>query len=118
MKILSAQQMNNLDIETLRDQKISSLDLMERAATVVFEEIKKLYPRLECSTFYIFCGKGNNGGDGLVLARLLDQQQAEVKVYLIDVKEYSPDNLFNQKRLPNSMIQKISPEDRIDIPSR
>ncbi|WP_343318571.1 NAD(P)H-hydrate dehydratase [Sphingobacterium multivorum] len=118
MKILSAQQMNNLDIETLRDQKISSLDLMERAATVVFEEIKKLYPRLECSTFYIFCGKGNNGGDGLVLARLLDQQQAEVKVYLIDVKEYSPDNLFNQKRLPNSMIQKISPEDRIDIPSQ
>ncbi|OJZ13935.1 NAD(P)H-hydrate dehydratase [Sphingobacterium sp. 40-24] len=117
MKILSAQQINGIDSETLKDQKISSLDLMERAATVVFEEIKKLHSRLEQSTFYIFCGKGNNGGDGLVLARLLDQQQAQVKVYLVDVKDYSVDNLTNQKRLPNHMIQKIAAEDQIDIPS-
>ncbi|MGE8302099.1 MAG: NAD(P)H-hydrate epimerase, partial [Sphingobacterium paramultivorum] len=105
MKILSAQQMHRVDGETLEDQKISSLDLMERAATVVFEEIKKLHPRLEYSTFFIFCGKGNNGGDGLVLARLLDQQQAQVKVYLMDVEDYSADNLANQKRLPNHIIQ-------------
>lgn len=98
MKILSAQQINGIDSETLNDQKISSLDLMERAATVVFEEIKKLHSRLEQSTFYIFCGKGNNGGDGLVLARLLDQQQAQVKVYLVDVKDYSVDNLTNLDR--------------------
>lgn len=117
MKILSAQQINRIDSETLKDQKISSLDLMERAATVVFEEIKKLHPRLEHSTFFIFCGKGNNGGDGLVLARLLDQQQAQVKVYLMDVADYSADNLANQKRLPNHMIQKIAVEDQIDIPS-
>ncbi len=117
MKILSAQQINGIDSETLKDQKISSLDLMERAATVVFEEIKKLHSRLEQSTFYIFCGKGNNGGDGLVLARLLGQQQAQVKVYLVDVKDYSVDNLTNQKRLPNHMIQKIAAEDQIDIPS-
>jgi len=89
MKILSAQQINRIDSETLKDRKISSLDLMERAATVVFEEIKKLHPRLEHSTFFIFCGKGNNGGDGLVLARLLDQQQAQVKVYLMDSKNCS-----------------------------
>ena len=117
MKILSAQQINRIDSETLKDQKISSLDLMERAATVVFEEIKRLHPRLEHSTFYVFCGKGNNGGDGLVLARLLDQQQAQVKVYLMDVEDYSADNLANQKRLPNHMIQKIAAEDQIDIPS-
>ncbi|WP_333621691.1 NAD(P)H-hydrate dehydratase [Sphingobacterium multivorum] len=117
MKILSAQQINGIDSETLKDQKISSLDLMERAATVVFEEIKKLHSRLEQSTFYIFCGKGNNGGDGLVLARMLGQQQAQVKVYLVDVKDYSVDNLTNQKRLPNHMIQKIAAEDQIDIPS-
>ncbi|MBB1647184.1 NAD(P)H-hydrate dehydratase [Sphingobacterium sp. UME9] len=117
MKILSAQQINRIDSETLKDQKISSLDLMERAATVVFEEIKKLHPRLEYSTFLIFCGKGNNGGDGLVLARLLDQQQAQVKVYLIDVEDYSADNLANQKRLPNHIIQKVAAEDQIAIPS-
>ncbi|WET67555.1 NAD(P)H-hydrate dehydratase [Sphingobacterium sp.] len=117
MKILSAQQMHRVDGETLEDQKISSLDLMERAATVVFEEIKKLHPRLEHSTFFIFCGKGNNGGDGLVLARLLDQQQAQVKVYLMDVEDYSADNLANQKRLPNHIIQKVAAEDQIAIPS-
>lgn len=117
MKILSAQQINRIDSETLKDQKISSLDLMERAATVVFEEIKKLHPRLEYSIFFIFCGKGNNGGDGLVLARLLDQQQAQVKVYLMDVEDYSADNLANQKRLPNHIIQKVAAEDQIAIPS-
>lgn len=117
MKILSAQQINRIDSETLKDQKISSLDLMERAATVVFEEIKKLHPRLEYSTFFIFCGKGNNGGDGLVLARLLDQQQAQVKVYLVDVEDYSADNLANQKRLPNHVIQKVAAQDQVAIPS-
>lgn len=117
MKILSAQQINKIDSETLKDQKISGLDLMERAATVVFEEIKKRHPRLEYSTFFIFCGKGNNGGDGLVLARLLDQQQAQVKVYLVDVEDYSADNLANQKRLPNLIIQKVAAQDQIAIPS-
>ncbi|WON92994.1 NAD(P)H-hydrate dehydratase [Sphingobacterium sp. Lzh-3] len=117
MKILSAQQINKIDSETLKDQKISGIDLMERAATVVFEEIKKRHPRLEYSTFFIFCGKGNNGGDGLVLARLLDQQQAQVKVYLIDVEDYSADNLANQKRLPNHIIQKVAAQDQVAIPS-
>jgi hydroxyethylthiazole kinase-like uncharacterized protein yjeF len=117
MKILSAQQINKIDSETLKDQKISGLDLMERAATVAFEEIKKRHPRLEYSTFFIFCGKGNNGGDGLVLARLLDQQQAQVKVYLIDVEDYSADNLANQKRLPNHIIQKVAAQDQVAIPS-
>ena len=45
MKILSAQQINKIDSKTLKDQKISGIDLMERAATVVFEEIKKRHPR-------------------------------------------------------------------------
>ncbi|WP_343566386.1 NAD(P)H-hydrate dehydratase [Sphingobacterium sp.] len=117
MKILSAQQINKIDSETLKDQKISGIDLMERAATVVFEEIKKRHPRLEYSTFFIFCGKGNNGGDGLVLARLLDQQQAQVKVYLVDVEDYSADNLANQKRLPNHIIQKVAAQDQVAIPS-
>ena len=117
MKILSAQQMRSIDGETLKDQGVNSLDLMERAATVVFEEVKRLHPRMDCETFYIFCGKGNNGGDGLVIARLLNQEQALVKVYLIDVEEYSADNLANQKRLFNQLIQKINPEEQVDIPS-
>lgn len=117
MKVLSAQQMNRIDQETLKDLSISSLDLMERAATAVFEELKKRYPKLDQESFYIFCGKGNNGGDGLVLARLLDQQQAQVSVYLVEADEYAVDNLANQKRLASHIIRKITCEDHLDIPS-
>lgn len=117
MKVLSAQQMNQIDQETLKDQKISGLDLMERAATAVFEELRKRYPKLEEESFYIFCGKGNNGGDGLVLARLLDQQQAQVSVYLVEADEYAVDNLANQKRLASHIIRKITCEGHLDIPS-
>lgn len=117
MKILSAAQMSWVDKQTMQDQGISSLDLMERAATAVFDEIKKLHPELEQHSFYIFCGKGNNGGDGLVLARLLEQQQADVQVYLIEATEYSPDNLANQERLPAHVIQKIREQSKIHIPA-
>src|SRR5690606_19368753 len=117
MKILSATQMGLVDQQTMKDQGISSLELMERAATTVFREIKQLYPQLAQHTFYIFCGKGNNGGDGLVLARLLDQQQAQVSVYLIDAMDYSADNLANQNRLPTHVIQKITPASTIHIPA-
>jgi len=117
MKILSAHQMNKIDGETLVDQNISSLDLMERAATAVFDELRKRHPQLQKETFYVFCGKGNNGGDGLVLARLLDQQQAQVNVYLIESDEYSLDNLANQKRIASPVIQKITGKYRLDIPS-
>ncbi|MDM1292945.1 NAD(P)H-hydrate dehydratase [Sphingobacterium sp. N143] len=117
MKILSASQMNWVDGETIKDQGISSLDLMERAATRVFDQIRLAYPNLEQQVFYIFCGKGNNGGDGLVLARLLDQKQAHVRVYLIDTNNYSPANLSNQKRLPAHIIQKITPADLVVIPT-
>lgn len=116
MKILSASQMSWVDKQTMHDKGISSLDLMERAATAVFEAIKQQYPRLEQHSFCIFCGKGNNGGDGLVLARLLDQQQAEVRVYLIDTPDYSADNLANQNRLPAHLIRKISTKTQIHIP--
>jgi hydroxyethylthiazole kinase-like uncharacterized protein yjeF len=118
MKILSATQMSWVDKQTMLDRGISSLDLMERAATAVFEAIKQQHPNLEQQSFCIFCGKGNNGGDGLVLARLLDQQQAEVSVYLIDMPDYSADNLANQNRLPTHLIQKISTESQIHIPAR
>jgi len=117
MKILSAAQMGWVDQQTMKDQGISSLELMERAATTVFREIKQLYPQLAQHTFYIFCGKGNNGGDGLVLARLLDQQQAQVSVYLIDAMDYSVANLANQNRLPTHVIQKITPASTIHIPA-
>lgn len=70
MKILNSGQIKILDQETIAIQNISSWQLMERASEAVtnaiLDKIKGQQP-----TFSIFCGKGNNGGDGLAIARIL-----------------------------------------------
>ncbi len=53
--------------------------LMENAGKSIFDEIKEKFPNKK---FAVFCGKGNNGGDGFVVARLLAANGHEVKVYL------------------------------------
>ncbi len=71
MQILSAEQIKALDAYTIQHEPILSIDLMERAATTVFNE---LVTRIKFTTpVYVFCGMGNNGGDGLAVARLLVQ---------------------------------------------
>lgn len=71
MQILSAEQIKALDAYTIQHEPILSIDLMERAATAVFNE---LVTRIKFTTpVYVFCGMGNNGGDGLAIARLLVQ---------------------------------------------
>ncbi len=61
---------------------ITSVDLMERAATACYEWL--LQNNYKDHAFTIFCGKGNNGGDGLVIARLLAQSNHPVTVYIIE----------------------------------
>jgi hydroxyethylthiazole kinase-like uncharacterized protein yjeF len=70
MKIFDAQQTREADKTTITNQGITSLDLMERAAKEAFLWFKKTFPDKE-TVFHVFCGQGNNGGDGLVIARLL-----------------------------------------------
>ena len=78
MKILSSKQMHEADVYTTEHELISSIDLMERAASRFFEYISETYPQR--TSFCIFCGKGNNGGDGLAIARMLANQGKEVFV--------------------------------------
>jgi NAD(P)H-hydrate epimerase len=82
MKIMSASQMREWDAFTLREEPVASLDLMERAATSCYNWI--LSHGWVDKPFHIFCGKGNNGGDGLALARLLLQQGKQVTVYILE----------------------------------
>lgn len=98
MKILSAQQLAEADQSTISKQQISSNDLMERAATLVFERI---HQRLNAAAVpvKIFCGIGNNGGDGLVVARLLMEHGYRVTVYVTNCsKKRSADFLANYSR--------------------
>ncbi|MTB53090.1 NAD(P)H-hydrate dehydratase [Lewinella sp. W8] len=97
MYILTAQQHRSLDQATISRHGISSEDLMERAATAFTEAfIQSLSGRQP--TIIIVAGSGNNGGDGLVAARLLHQRGYTVKIYLAEISAPSQDNLANQEK--------------------
>ncbi|MGV3540162.1 MAG: NAD(P)H-hydrate dehydratase, partial [Rufibacter sp.] len=99
MKILSAAQTREADAYTIAQEPISSLDLMERAASALAAWLEEKFGRER--PFYLFCGPGNNGGDGLAVARLLHQHGYEVFVFLADhVGNRSADFTQNLERLP------------------
>lgn len=98
MKIFSAAQIRSCDAETIRKSGISSIDLMERAAYRCFLWIKEHLPA--GSLFVVLCGHGNNGGDGLALARMLHQSGYGVKAFLLQMEgDLSPDCSQNLRRL-------------------
>ena len=95
-KILSAEQMRRADTFTIQHEPISSIDLMERAAMACKEWILSHLPDKHLVS--IVCGTGNNGGDGLALARLL-RKERDVEVFVLDSNKRSPDFETNLKRL-------------------
>ena len=82
MKIFSAAQIKKWDAFTIQNEPVASIDLMERAAKACYNWL--IEKNLAQNHFKIFCGKGNNGGDGLALAGLLIQNNCRVTVYILD----------------------------------
>ena len=82
MKLLSAQQMHQWDAYTIEHEPITSLNLMERAAGRCTDFI--LEHNLTAHPVKIFCGKGNNGGDGLAIARQLIEAGFQPVVYILE----------------------------------
>jgi NAD(P)H-hydrate epimerase len=82
MEILSAAQIRAWDEYTMQHEPIASVDLMERAAASCLAWLER--SGYLGRSFSIYCGKGNNGGDGLALARLLSQRDCAVKVYILE----------------------------------
>lgn len=82
MKIFSAAQIKQWDAFTIAHEPVASTDLMERAAAACCQWI--VQQQYAGKHFYIFCGKGNNGGDGLVIARMLITQKYPVTVYILE----------------------------------
>ena len=101
MKILTSSQIQATDHFTIKNEPISSIDLMERAATKCFQWIKTRYPIKK--PFYVICGTGNNGGDGLALARLLYQEGYSISCFEVCLSKNSTDYENNKKRLPISI---------------
>ena len=82
-KVLSAEEMREVDRLTTEKYGIPSILLMENAAHAAADVIKeKLGGSVAGKSFLILCGKGNNGGDGAALARILWTQGAKVYVFL------------------------------------
>ena len=97
MKILSAAQVRQADAYTIAHEPVASVDLMERAAAACLRWIEKNI--LENYSFKIFCGPGNNGGDGLALARMLFQAGYDTEVFLVAGKgKNTEDFLINRKQ--------------------
>ncbi len=82
MKIFSAPQIKKWDAFTIANEPIASIDLMERTAKKCQRWL--LENNYKEKHFHIFCGKGNNGGDGLAIARLLMQDHCNVTVYILE----------------------------------
>ena len=111
MKILTASQLKKLDAETISKQNISGIDLMEKAANTCFKWINKNFNRSD--RFLVLCGQGNNGGDGLVLARLLIKNDYPVECILIKKSDNTTSShATNLERLKktNCPIQTIEDE--------
>jgi hydroxyethylthiazole kinase-like uncharacterized protein yjeF len=99
MKILSAAEMREMDALTSSRYGIPGLTLMENAGSSVAEFIAQRWPNFARGRIVVLCGKGNNGGDGFVVARRLRELGAKPEVYLFaKPEEMQGDAATNCKR--------------------
>lgn len=106
MKILPIDKVREADAYTIDNEPISSIDLMERAAKQLVNWISK---HIQTSRMvHIFCGLGNNGGDGLAVGRLLAEQGYRVHLYPVRTTDHtSADFQHNLDRLPSDTNTKV-----------
>ncbi len=79
--------MRNIDRRAIDDMGIPGLELMENAGSAVVEAIIEQFGEIEGEVITVVCGKGNNGGDGFVVARLLNEMKATVDISIIGERE-------------------------------
>ena len=113
MKILTPSQIRAVDAYTIESEPISSIDLMERAATACVDWIARHFDSRR--KVVVFAGPGNNGGDGLAIARILKWMRYDVTIYMLTGSDrLSPDALANYQRLsdchPEVLNEKKLPE--------
>lgn len=97
MKVLSAQQMRDLE-QTAVDNGATYIKLMEKAGTAAAEALIKY--GAESKKVVIICGKGNNGGDGYVIGRVLKKYNCKVDIIRLGEQEQPIPSLM-QKKLSN-----------------
>jgi len=117
MQVISVDEMKRLDKEEI-ERGTASLELMERAGAGLVNYISRWFPSKLKGQFLVLVGKGNNGGDGLVIARELSERGKMVRVILVsEPGEMSKDGKTNFERLQkhNVEIVQISEYDMEEI---
>jgi len=116
MKIVTSAEMRSIDRITSERFGVPSLTLMENAGSAVAEFALASYPHAK--TFGVICGKGNNGGDGFVVARKLQQAGREVRLLLLaDPAELHGDAAANFGRLQKGPNSRDSAGDKTNVGS-
>jgi NAD(P)H-hydrate epimerase len=109
MRVLNASQMREADRQTIEDLGIASIVLMENAGRQVVAAMEASFEDLPHQRVAIVCGRGNNGGDGFVVARTLQQRAVDVTVFLLgrvaEVKGDARTNLEILGRLNTSVVE-------------
>ena len=112
MKVFNSEQKRFIDQFTILNESVSSIDLMERAANEILLKTLEIVPDYSLKEFIVFCGQGNNGGDGLAFTRLLIEKKDfyNVKAVLCRFSEYlSADCEINLTRLkekyPDNIVE-------------
>lgn len=116
MKLATSAQMRELDRKAIEERHIPSIDLMERAAAEVAQAALDLLPDKpgKCRAA-VFCGAGNNGGDGIGAARLLFLMGLKVRAFLVgDYDRLTPDAMEETGRLSECGVEleEYDPEDQ------
>ncbi len=107
MKIFRSEQTRIIDEFTILHEPVASIDLMERASKQLFGWITKKFERSDHFVFFI--GPGNNGGDGLALARMLVKDRYDVEVHYVKFTENtSSDWKINKKRIEDETNVKVN----------
>lgn len=107
MKLATSAQMRELDRKAIEERMIPSIDLMERAAEGVAKAALELLPiRPGKCRVAVFCGAGNNGGDGIAAARMLHLKGVRVRAFLVGAFEkMTPDALEETRRLSECGVE-------------
>ncbi len=115
MKILPIEKIREADAYTIKHEPIADIDLMERAAIELFEWIEAKTDPLK--KINIICGLGNNGGDGFALARLLNEAEYNIALYIVwYADKMSPScktNYERLKKIKSVQITDIKGEDQV-----
>lgn len=87
MRILNSTQMREADRRTIDEFGIAAIVLMENAGRQVVAAMEATFPDLGGRSVAVLCGRGNNGGDGFVVARTLAQRGIDVSVFLVGTSD-------------------------------